>query len=177
MALPTGWSLQVLAVRSQLDSTGTTRAVHGDYALLDASGNQVGGGTHTVPANAPGTLQQFIGDGTTTAFTPTIPGCRVQQVRVGGTVEAAGFVATQNADKTWAVTFAVAPVAATKDANGNPIPNVAVLVQTGPGLDDPACDLAGTLGLGTASGTVYQAGAHASAHSTWRTRTDCWRPT
>lgn len=165
MSLPTGWSIQVLGVRAQLDGQGTTRAIHGDYALLDASGNQVGGGTHSIPANAPGTLAQFSGDGTTIAFTTAgVPGRRVQQVRVGGTVQATGWTAAQNADKTWTVTFATAPVAAPKDANNTPIPNVAVVVQTGPGLDDPACDLAGSLGLGSASGTVYQGGAHASAH-------------
>lgn len=167
MPLPTGYSVRVNAIRMHLDAAGATKVAHVDYALLDANGNQVGGGTHSLPARQPGTMDTFTGDGTTTAFTTKAApfGGKLTAVRLNGTVQTTGFTTATNSDGTITVTFATAPSSGDPKATP-PVPpdEVQLVYPTGPGLDDPSCDLAATLGLASGSGTVYAGNSHTSAH-------------
>ena len=148
MALPTGWTVQISAIRAGFDVTGSNPVAHIDFSIYDSTGAQIGGRTHTLTNEGQLQHDPITGDGVTTTFTTSKSPYAGSPLRVilDGQLQTSGYTQTTNANGTIAVTFTTAPA---KDANGNL--NYAI----GPGLTNAAGNLPTVLGLVSGNGTVY----------------------
>ena len=155
MSLPTGWTIQVNAIRAQFGPGGTNPAAHVDYNILDASGNSVGGGTHSLYQRGPQQSDPFTTDGkTTTLTTSKAPyGGTNQTVTLNGSVVTTGVTFTTNTDGTVTATFTKAPAAPASASRATN--NLTLSYPLGPSLTNAAGDLPTVLGLTSGSGTVW----------------------
>jgi hypothetical protein len=155
MSMPSGWTIQTGAIRAMFGPGGANPSCHIDYTILDANGNNVGGGTHSLYQTGPQATDQFVTDGKTTAFTTTQApfGGEDPTVTLGGQPITSGVTFAANANGTITATFATAPAAATGTQ-----PNLQLTYPTGPSLTNSAGDLVSALGLTGGTGTVYTGG-------------------
>lgn len=153
MATSISVTTRINAFRAMFAADGTP-SVHIDYSLLDATGNVVGGGTHSLYNTGAHDTDPFTTDGKTDSFTTLKApyGGVDPTVVLDGKTVTSGITFASNTNGTVTVTFATTPTASSSSQ-----PNLQLLYPTGPSLTNAAGDLPSVLSLSDqTTGPIYQ---------------------